>query len=141
MILLDANLLIYAHVASFPQHERAQNWLDSRLTGGGRIGLPWASILAFMRIVTNPRVFERPEPMAEAWRQIEAWLDVDDVWIPEATPRHRKVLADLVQGITRANLVPDAHLAALSIEHGLVVCSSDGDFARFPGVAWENPLA
>ncbi|HSQ79574.1 MAG TPA: TA system VapC family ribonuclease toxin [Casimicrobiaceae bacterium] len=141
MILLDANLLIYSHVASFRQHGPAKAWLDAQLAAGGRVGMPWASLLAFLRIVTNPRVFERPESMADAWRQVQAWLDVDTVWIPDATDRHRVVVGSLLEStVTRANLVPDAHLAAIAIEHGLVLCSTDGDFARFPGLRWENPL-
>lgn len=141
MILLDANLLIYAHVESFPQHALAKSWLDVRLSSGDAVGLPWASLLAFMRIVTNPRVFERPEPITDAWRQVEAWLDVEAVWTPSPGARHRAVLtALLARGGLAANLVPDAHLAALAIEHGLLLCSTDGDFARFPGLRWQNPL-
>lgn len=141
MILLDANLLIYAHVASFPQHARAREWLDAQLSGSGPVGLPWPSLLGFLRIVTNPRVFERPEPVGGAWRQVGAWLDADVAWIPQPTERHREVLGSLldVAGV-QANLVPDAHLAALAIEHGLLLCSTDGDFARFSCVRWQNPL-
>ena len=72
MILVDANLLIYAHVGAFAQHQVARDWLDRQLTDVSRVGLPWASLLAFLRIVTNPRIFERPEPMAEAWGQVTA---------------------------------------------------------------------
>ena len=141
MILLDANLLIYARVSSFPQHARARSWLDTQLNGGGKVGLPWASLLAFLRIVTNPRVFERPESVASAWQQVAAWLDVEAVWIPEPAERHRDVLGSLLgAGGMQANLIPDAHLAALAIEHGLVLCSTDGDFARFPELRWQNPL-
>ncbi len=141
MILLDANLLIYAHVTSFPQHVRAREWLDAQLGGSGPVGLPWPTLLGFLRIVTNPRVFQRPEPMAWAWRQVSAWLDAEVAWIPQPTERHREVLGSLLQGAgVQANLVPDAHLAALAIEHGLVVCSTDGDFARFPEVRWRDPL-
>jgi hypothetical protein len=141
MILLDANLLIYSHVKSFSQHERAKAWLDARLSSGDAVGLPWPSLLAFARIVTNPRVFERPETMMEAWRQVEAWLDAEAVWIPSPGERHRAVLTSLLSsGGLAANLVPDAHLAALAIEHGLLLCSTDGDFARFPGLRWQNPL-
>jgi toxin-antitoxin system PIN domain toxin len=141
MILLDANLLICAHVKSFHQHEQAKAWLDARLSSGDAVGLPWPSLLAFVRIVTNPRVFERPEPMFDAWRQVEAWLDVEAVWIPSPGERHRTLLASLLASDGRAaNLVPDAHLAALAIEHGLLLCSTDGDFARFPGLRWQNPL-
>ena len=141
MILVDANLLVYAHVESFPQHPQARSWLDDRLSGTGAVGLPWASLLTFLRIVTNPRVFERPEPISDAWRQVEAWLDVESVWTPSPGERHRAVLASLLApGGLAANLVPDAHLAALAIEHGLVLCSTDGDFARFSGLRWRNPL-
>ncbi len=141
MILLDANLLIYARVRSFPQHTQARSWLDARLSGGGPVGLPWPSLLGFLRIVTNPRVFERPEPVADAWHQVEAWLESDVAWIPQPTERHRDVLASLLMTAgVQANLVPDAHLAALAIEHGLQLCSTDGDFARFPDLRWQNPL-
>ena len=141
MILLDANLLIYAHVNAFPQHARARKWLDAQLSGSGPVGLPWESLLAFLRIVTNPRVFERPEPVADAWRQVKSWLEPDVSWIPQPTERHRDVLESLLAATSaQANLVPDAHLAALAIEHGLVLHSTDGDFARFPDLRWQNPL-
>jgi hypothetical protein len=142
VILVDANLLVYAHVASQPQHESAQRWLDERLNGTARVGLPWPSLLAFVRLVTSPRIFARPEAMEHAWRQVEAWLDCPPVWVPVPTEKHRRVLGTLLPRCEgRANLVPDAHLAALALEHGLTVCSADGDFARFPGLRWENPLA
>lgn len=141
MILVDANLLIYAHVATFPQHDAAREWLDSRINGTAPVGLPWPSILGFVRLVTNPRVFERPEPVDEAWRQIEEWLDEPTVWIPLPAERHREILGDILIKLgVRANLVPDAHLAALAIEHGLILCSTDGDFGRFPDLRWENPI-
>ena len=142
MILVDANLLIYAHVSSFEQHSAARRWLDDRLDGVARVGLPWSSLLAFLRLVTNPRVFERPEPMTGAWGQVVAWLGCAPAWMPAPSDRHADILGRLlaVPGIY-GNLVPDAHLAALAIEHGLTLCSTDGDFARFPGLSWTNPLA
>ena len=141
MILLDANLLIYAHVATFAQHPQARAWLDARLSDSAPVGLPWTSLLAFLRIVTNPRVFERPASTAAAWRQVTAWLDVDTVWTPAPAERHRVVLATLLDTAgVQGNIVPDAHLAALAIEHGLLLCSTDRDFARFPALRWENPL-
>ena len=141
MILVDANLLIYAHVSSFPQHAQAAGWLDAQLSGSDRVGLPWPSLLGFLRIVTNPRVFERPEPMGRAWRQVHDWLEPDVVWIPQPTERHPDVLGKLVTTAgVQANLVPDAHLAALAIEHGLLLCSTDGDFGRFADLRWQNPL-
>lgn len=142
MILVDANILIYAHVSSFAQHQAARDWFDQRLNGFDRVGLPWVSILAFLRLVTNPRVFEHPEPIADAWRQARAWLACETVWIPEPTERHSDLLGELLAlPGTHGNLVPDAHLAALAIEHGLTLCSTDGDFARFQGVRWQNPIA
>jgi toxin-antitoxin system PIN domain toxin len=142
VILVDANLLVYAHVASFRQHETAREWLDGKLNGVAPVGLPWESLLAFLRLVTNPRVFEQPESAAAAWDQVQAWLTCANVWVPLPTDSHRTVLGDLLPASrAHANHVPDAHLAALAIEHGLVLCSADGDFARFPGLRWENPLA
>jgi toxin-antitoxin system PIN domain toxin len=142
MILVDANLLIYAHINSFPHHTAAYDWLDRQLNGSASVGLPWASLLAFLRIVTNPRVFARPEPLADAWRQVQEWLACETTWVPETTERHRELLARYcaLPGL-HGNLVPDAHLAALAVEHGLTLCSTDGDFARFPGLNWLNPLA
>ena len=141
MILIDANLLIYARVSSFPQHQLARDWLDRQLDGVPRVGMPWASLLAFLRVVTNPRVFERPEPIADAWNQILAWLACDTTWIPEPTERHAKLLGEFLAlpGV-HGNLVPDAHLAALAMEYGLTLCSTDGGFARFSGLPWLNPL-
>jgi toxin-antitoxin system PIN domain toxin len=141
VILLDANLLVYAHVHDSPVHERAKLWLDERLNGSAPVGFPWPTTLAFLRLVTNPRIFERPEPIEQAWQQVQEWLDRPVVWIPQPTERHRDILQSLLLGHgVRGNLVPDAHLAALAISHGLVLCSTDGDFARFQGLRWRNPL-
>lgn len=141
MILVDANLLVYAHVSSLPQHEAARAWLDARLNGTAPVGLPWPSLLSFLRLVSNPRVFERPEPIQDAWRQVIEWLDCSPSWVPAPTERHQEVLGPLLAHTAgRPNLVPDAHLAALAIEHGLALCSTDADFARFPGLRWENPI-
>jgi hypothetical protein len=141
LILVDANLLVYAHVSSMPQHGAARAWLDAQLNSGNRVGLPWPSLLAFVRLTSNPRVFATPLTVDEAWKQATSWLDCAGVWIPAPTTRHREVLSELFSGQpVRANLVPDAHLAALAIEHGLVLCSADGDFARFRGLRWLNPL-
>jgi len=142
VILVDANILIYAHVASFSQHESARSWLDAQLNGSAGVGFPWHSLLGFLRLVTNQRVFQHPEPMEEAWRQVTEWLDCQVAWVPQPTERHREILgALLVDAGAHANLVPDAHLAALAIEHGLLLCSTDAHFARFPALRWQNPLA
>jgi len=141
VILVDANLLIYAHTESFPQHAGARRWLDERLNGAAPVGLPWESLLGFLRITTNPRIFERPAAVPGAWRQVLDWLGCERAWVPQPTERHREVLAEFLAAPgVQANLVQDAHLAALAVEHGLILCSTDGDFARFPGLRWENPL-
>jgi uncharacterized protein len=141
MILLDANLLVYAHVTSLSQHHAARSWLDSRLNGPTPVGLPWPTLLSFVRLVSNPRIFEHPQPISKAWKQVDDWLTCPVAWIPQPTERHREILGSfLTDTLGRSNLVPDAHLAALAIEHGLTLCSTDRDFARFPNLRWEDPL-
>lgn len=142
MILVDANLLVYAANQSAPEHEPARIWLDDRLSGTARVGLPWPSILAFVRIVSNPAILRNPVSPAEAWHQVHAWLSCDAAWVPLPGARHGELLGELLHAsFMTSRLVPDAHLAALAIEHGLTLCSTDGDFARFPRLNWENPLA
>jgi toxin-antitoxin system PIN domain toxin len=142
MILVDSNLLLYAKIQEFPQHKAARAWLDQRLNDVVGVGLPWQSLLAFVRLISNPRIFERPLTAEQAWLQVEEWLGCPNAWIPEPTERHGEVLASLLPETgNRSNLVPDAHLAALAMEYGLVLCSSDADFARFEGLRWENPLS
>lgn len=142
MILVDANLLIYAANRAAPDHERARRWLDDRLNGTAAVGLPWPSLLAFVRLATNPAIVKRPITTARAWRQVEEWLACDPVWTPVPTEAHPRIVGGLLRASwMTGRLVPDAHLAALAIEHGLTLQSTDGDFARFPGLKWENPLA
>jgi toxin-antitoxin system PIN domain toxin len=142
MILVDANLLLYARLSSFTEHQRARNWLDAQLNGPAPVGLPWQSLTAFLRIAINPRVFTQPMEVAEAWKQVEEWLACSPAWIPTPTAAHAGILGQLVGNTSMTpNLVGDAHLAALAIEHGLTLCSADGDFARFQNLRWSNPLA
>ena len=142
MILLDANLLLYAANRAAPEHERARAWLDDRLNGTVPLGLPWPSLLAFVRLATNPLVVRYPVAAAEAWRQVEEWLECEPAWTPLPGDGHRAIIGGFLRAPwMTSRLVPDAHLAALAIEHGLTLQSSDGDFARFPGLKWENPLA
>lgn len=99
-------------------------------------------MLAYLRLATNARTFAPPVTMAAAWQRVSAWLAAEPVWTPQPTERHAEVLRTLLaQPGVHGNLVPDAHLAALAIEHGLTLCSTDGDFARFPELRWLNPLA
>ena len=141
MILVDSNLLLYAQFVDMPQHARARQWLENELNSPGRVGIPWQSSLAFLRLATNPRIFRRPLAIGAAWRQVTEWLEHPRVWIPEPGADHIVVLGRLLDRVhATGNVVPDAHLAALAIEHGLTVCSADADFGRFPDVTWVNPL-
>lgn len=142
MILVDANLLVYATVQEYEQHPAAREWFGSALSGPYRVGLPWPSMLAFHRIVTHPKVFERPLTPKQAWKHVESWLEVDDVWIPTPGKRHFETLSELIRTArVVGNLTYDAHLAALAITHGLELMSTDGDLARFDDLRWTNPLA
>ena len=141
-MLLDANLLLYAADNSSDRHATARDWLTAALSGSRRVGIPWQTIGAFLRISTHPRVTTNPLTGAEAWQFVTDWLDADPVWIPPATERTAEVLSELIDAVPiTGNIVPDAQLAALAIEHGLAVYSADTDFARFPGLTWVNPLA
>lgn len=142
MTLLDANLLLYARDEESPQHERARAWLEEQLNGSSRVGIPWPSALAFLLISTHPRASDRPLTPNEARAQLAAWLESPAVWVPLPTESHWRLLDGLIERHDlRGNSIPDAHLAALAIEHGLELCSTDTDFARFDGLNWVNPLA
>lgn len=141
-MLVDANILLYAVDRRSPLHERAAEWWTDALRGDRRVGIPWQTIGAFTRIITHPRVTTDPLRGDEAWSHVSDWLAARPVWIPPATERTAAVFASLVDEVpVSGNLVPDAMLAALAIEHGLTVVSTDSDFSRFPGVRSENPLA
>lgn len=141
-MLLDANLLLYAVDQRADRHESAIAWLTEQLNGSRRVGIPWSSLGAFLRIATHPRAFPRPLSPMTAWERVSDWLAAPTTWIPTPGPGHAGILGDLiVQHDARGNLVPDAMLAALAIEHGLTLCSTDTDFARFRELHWDNPLA
>jgi toxin-antitoxin system PIN domain toxin len=141
-MMIDANLLLYAADAAAPEHQRAAVWLAAQLNGTRRVGIPWESLNAFMRIATHPRASESALTPDAAWQFIDEWLSVPTVWVPRPTDDHAAVFGALIQKYRLAgNLIPDGHLAALAIEHGLEVCSADTDFARFSEIRWNNPLA
>lgn len=142
MYLVDANILVYATDAGARQHGASRAWLDGELARGPRyVGLPWPSILAYLRLVTNPRIYSPPAPPAEAWQRAKEWLGRPSAWIPAPGPRHQQLLSEIIEGVgPTGNLIPDAHLAALAREHGLTVVSTDSDFGKFRGVAWLNPV-
>lgn len=142
MMLVDANLLLFGANADAPEHDLAAAWLEQQLNGSTRVGLPWESLTAFVRLATNPRVVGRPLSGDEAWRFVEDWLAAPVAWVPQPTDRHAEILGGLIRKHRlSAKLVPDAHLAALAIAHGLTIASADSDFARFTDVRWLNPLS
>lgn len=141
MYLVDANILVYSTDEGSVHHDVARDWLDEQSAGVPRtVGLPWPSLLAYLRLVTNPRIYSPAAAPADAWRRVEDWLSRPATWIPVPGPRHQRVLAEIVQACHPVgNLVPDAHLAALAREHGLTLVSTDTDFAKFSGITWLNP--
>ncbi len=140
-MLLDANLLLYAVHRRAEQHERAAAWMSEQLNGTRRIGFPWQSLSAFLRISTHPRAFERPLEPTAAWNQVTEWLAAPVAWLPQPGAEYRRIFGELIRTYeARGNLVPDAALAALAIENGVPLISTDTDFARFRELHWENPL-
>jgi toxin-antitoxin system PIN domain toxin len=142
MILLDANLLIYAVNQDAPLNRKAKSWLESVLSGQQTVGFPWTVLLAFVRLTTRPGLFRHPLPVDTAFDLVACWLEQPSATIVHPGPRHLTVLRELLRPLgTAGNLTSDAHLAALAIEHGAELCSSDTDFARFHGLKWRNPLS
>jgi toxin-antitoxin system PIN domain toxin len=142
MILLDANLLIYAVNLDAPLNRRAKSWLESVLSGQEMVGFPWIVLLAFLRLTTRPGLFRHPLPVDTAFDLVASWLEQTSATIVHPGPRHMAVLRELLRPLgTGGNLTSDAHLAALAIEHGAELYSSDTDFARFHGVKWRNTLS
>lgn len=141
MILVDANILLYAEDQLSSQHEAARLWWDTRLSGSSPVCLCWTVLSAFIRIASNARVFENPLSVALAVKRVQSWMDQPCTRLIEPTDRHWLVFQQmLTEGQALGNLVTDAHLAALAIEHGCELMSTDADFARFPRVKWINPL-
>ena len=142
MILVDVNLLIYAVNQDSADHQKAKSWLESALSGTETVGLPWIVLLAFLRLTTRSGLFQKPLSLQAAFDLVDAWLQQPSVTVPEPTARHLQTMRDLLSALgTGGNLTSDAHLAALAIEHGAELCSSDNDFARFSRLRWRNPLA
>jgi len=142
LTLVDANVLLYAVDEASPFHASAANWIAEALNGPRRVGLPWQSLVAFVRISTNERASQHPLSPVEAMRFVDDWLQAEPTWIPTPGPGHASILSDLISRYDlRGNLVSDAHLAALAVEHGLDICSADSDFARFTELRWTNPIS
>jgi toxin-antitoxin system PIN domain toxin len=141
MMLVDVNLLLYAYNPRAADHADSKRWLETSLSGQQPVRFTWLSLWAFLRISTNPRVFERPLTMGEAEAAVAAWLAQPVVGILDPGERHWDILRTLTRhGQASGPLVMDAALAAIAIEHGATLCTTDRDFARFDGLKWENPL-
>ncbi len=141
-MLVDANILLFAVDETSRFHAAAKEWLTAQLNGSRRVGLPWQVLGAFLRISTHSRASRSPLTPEEAWSHVSEWLSADAAWIPVQTDRHSEVLGALITTYElRGNLISDAQLAALAIEHGLTLCSADTDFARFGEIRWENPIS
>jgi toxin-antitoxin system PIN domain toxin len=142
VILIDANLLIYAVDADSPHHKKARAWLEETLSGTTRVGLAWVVLLAFLRLTTHPSVMRRPLAVERALGYVDEWLGQPFVESVGPGEKHWPLLRTLLAATGSAgNLTSDAHLAALSLENGAEICSTDRDFGRFPGVRHLNPLA
>ena len=141
MILIDANLLLYAYDTASENQAEAKRWLEEILSRPEQIRLPWVTILAFLRISTSARAFRHPLSAKEALAVVSEWLSRPNVHTINPTERHFQILSTLLLvAQASGSLVTDAHLAALAIEHGALLCTTDRDFARFPGLRFQNPL-
>jgi len=142
MILVDANLLLYAEDSSSERHDLARTWWDAQLSGDSPVCLCWPVVTAFVRISTNTRLHQRPLTLDEAIERVQSWLDQPCVRIIGPTDQHWTILREMLgAGNAVGNLVSDAHLAALAVEHNCVLQSTDSDFARFRGLKWNNPIS
>jgi toxin-antitoxin system PIN domain toxin len=142
VILIDANLLLYAYHSRSDHHERSRSWLEDALSGRAPVRLAWWTIFAFLRIGTSPRIFEHPLRMTEAAAIVSSWLSVETVALLEPGERYWEIFTGLLRAAqVTGPLVTDAALAALAIEHGATLCTTDRDFSRFPALRTVNPLA
>jgi hypothetical protein len=141
VILIDANLLLYAYNSSSEHHQIARQWIERVFSSAEPVGLAWITILAFLRLATNSRVFARPLSERDAVAIVDQWLGVPAVRVFDPGPRQWSILTGLIlNGQVRGPLMMDACLAAIAIEHGLVLCTNDKDFTRFEGLRVFNPL-
>jgi toxin-antitoxin system PIN domain toxin len=142
VILVDANLLLYAYHPRAAQHGESRAWLEATLSGAELVRFAWLTLWAFVRIGTSPRAFDRPLSLSEAERAVSSWLAQPNAGILEPGERHWTLLGALArEGQATGPLFTDAVLAAIAVEHGATLHTTDRDFARFPGLKWRNPLA
>jgi toxin-antitoxin system PIN domain toxin len=141
MILVDTNILIYAEDKLSLLHEEARQWWDTQLSGEFPVCLCWSILSSFIRISTNRQIFKQPLTVKQAITRVQSWIDQPCVRLINPTESHWQIFQTmLLEGQAKANLVVDAHLAALAVEHGCILYSTDSDFSRFPKLKWKNPL-
>jgi toxin-antitoxin system PIN domain toxin len=141
MILVDTNILLYAEDGLNPLHEDARQWWDTQLSGEYPVCLCWSILTSFIRISTNRQIFKKPLTVNQALMRVQSWIDQPCVRLINPTENHWQIFQTmLLEGQATANLVGDAHLAALAVENGCTMYSTDSDFSRFPKLKWKNPL-
>lgn len=142
MIVVDANILLYAYDRSSPHHDRSASWLETTFAGDQEVGLPLVTLLAFVRIATDPRVYQTPATVKRAIDLVASWLARPNVHMIDPTDQHWETLARLAQASrSRGSQVMDAHLAAMTLEHGASLATADRGFARFPGLRTFDPTS
>ena len=141
MILVDANLLLYAYDSESPHHEASRRWLETEFSSGRPVGFGLVTLLAFVRIASDHRIYARPLTPAAACQLVDAWLSQPNVRLIQPGPRSWAILSELCEeGQAKGAMVMDAHLAALALEHGASIATTDRDFMRFPDVEVVNPV-
>jgi len=141
MILIDTNILLYTYDAGALQHQTCRRWFETALVEKTAIGWSWQTILSFLRLATDSRIFRVPRSWDDAEAIVSDWLEQPACYLLQPGDEHWSILSKLIRdGQARGPLIMDAHLAALAIEHGAVLCTNDRDFARFPGLRLFNPL-
>lgn len=141
MIVLDANLLIYAYSTASPEHENARKWVEDAFSGDTLIGLPWPTISAFIRILTNANLPGARFSTREMATIVQEWVELPNVRLLSPSERHWPIFRKmLLEGQARGPMTADAQLAALTVEYGGTLYTTDRDFSRFPGLRWKNPL-
>jgi uncharacterized protein len=142
VIVVDANLLIYSYDLDSAHHKKSLSWLEELLSGVEAVGLPWQSVSAFLRVITNRRLSGMRVTLEQAVQVVDEWLQQPNVQILVPADQHWSVLKQMIlEGRASGPLVSDAEIAAITIEHGAVLHTTDRDFARFPGLRWKNPLS
>jgi toxin-antitoxin system PIN domain toxin len=142
LILVDTNLLLYAENSVSEHHETARTWWDEQLSGSEPVAVCWPVLTAFVRIGTNPRLHAHPLTLSEAIERVQSWLEQPSFRVIQPTEQHWQIFQRMLRaGTAVANLVSDAHLAALAVEHNCTLCTTDKDFSRFRGLKWKNPIS